>query len=779
MNKHSYTVLEFDKLREEVASYSNISTTYETILKLEPYKDFSILNREFEVIRDFIDLIKFDGGFEPTGINDICYLNKKVELVGNFLDAEELYILNQNLRLFRIFKMRLEELQKYKALHSKFIEIFPLKHIEDIINKTVDNEKNIKDEASLELREIRNHKRVLNNNIKQKFEDLFTNPSYSNAVQEKIVTTRDGRSVIPVKTDFKGIIKGIEHDRSSSGQTVFVEPLAIVSLNNKMRELEIREKSEIRKILLKIAVLLRENNGNISNIGIAILDLDLLNSKSSYAVDKKSIVPNINTREYLSIVDGRHPLIDINKVVPITFEIGKEYNTLLITGPNTGGKTVALKTAGLITLMALSGIPIPVGENTTIGMFNGVFADIGDEQSIEQSLSSFSGHLKNIQEILDNATKNSLILLDELGSGTDPVEGSAFAMAVTDHLKNKKCKSIITTHYSEVKAYAYNDSGIETASMEFNVETLSPTYKLLIGIPGESNALTIAKRLGISQEIIDRAKSYISDDNKKVEKMILNIKEKSEELDKMKIEIEKLKLESIKDREEHRIKLIDFENEKNEIIKATYEKAEIMLRETTMKARNMIEKLQKEDTKKSELKDVQKSLTQLRTSLNEEKKKEVVIKTKVPISIDYKEGDKVFIKSLNQYGIVLKLNKNKETSVVQIGILKMELPFSDMKKTEVEKKKVYTQAGHHKATGVKYQIDIRGKMVDEGISELETYFDRAIMSGYTEVFVVHGKGTGALRDGIIKFLKTSRYVKEYRIGGHNEGGMGCTVVTLR
>ena len=779
MNRHSYSVLEFDKLREEVASYSSVSTTYERIIKLEPYRDFSMLNREFEIIRDFIDFIKFDGGFEPIGINDICYLNKKIELVGNFLEAEELYVLNQNLRLFRIFKIRLEELQKYKSLCSKFSEIFPLKHIEDIINKTVDNEKNIKDEASLELREIRNHKRVLNNNIKQKFEDLFTNPSYSNAVQEKIVTTRDGRSVIPIKTDFKGIIKGIEHDRSSSGQTVFVEPLAIVSLNNKMRELEIREKNEIRKILLKIASLLRENSANISNIGIAILDLDFFNSKSCYAIEKKSIVPNINTREYLNVVDGRHPLIDIDKVVPITFEIGKEYNTLLITGPNTGGKTVALKTAGLITLMALSGIPVPVGEQTTIGMFNGVYADIGDEQSIEQSLSSFSGHLKNIQEILDSATKNSLILLDELGSGTDPVEGSAFAMAVIDHLKNKKCKSIITTHYSEVKAYGYNDIGIETASMEFNVETLSPTYRLLIGIPGESNALTIAKRLGISQEIIDRAKSYISDDNKKVEKMILNIKEKSEELDEMKIEIEKLRLESIKDREEHRIKLADFESEKNEIIKKTYEKAEAMLKEMTFKARNMIEKIQKEDSKKSELKDVQKSLTQLRSSLNEEKKKEVVVKIKTPFNIDFKEGDKIFIKSLNQYGTVLKLNKSKETSVVQIGILKMELPFSDIKKTEVEKKKVYTQAGNHKATGVKYQIDIRGKMVDEGICELETYFDRAVMSGYTEVFVVHGKGTGALRDGVIKFLKTSRYVKEFRVGGHNEGGMGCTVVMLK
>lgn len=779
MNNHSYSVLEFDKLKEELAGYTAVNTTYKRVLELEPSRDYSTLVREFEVTRDFIDLLKFDGGFEPNGMDDICHLSRKVQLIGNYLDAEELWKLNQNLRIIRVFKNRLHELQKYKYLQGKFESIPLLKHIEDLINKTVDNEKNIKDDASLDLKELRNHKKVLANTIRQKFDEIFANPAYANAIQDRLITSRDGRSVIPVKADFKGVIKGIEHDRSSSGQTVFIEPLSIVSLNNKMRELDVREKDEIRKILLRIAGIIRENDKNIVEVGTAVLELDFINAKAQYAIDKKSIVPNINTKETLILEKARHPLIDPSKVVPLTFEIGKDYNTLLITGPNTGGKTVALKTAGLITLMALSGIPVPVGEHSSIGMFNGIFADIGDEQSIEQNLSSFSAHLKNIQEILNGVTKNSLVLLDELGSGTDPVEGAAFAMAVIDYLKDKKCKAMVTTHYSEVKAHGYNDPDIETASMEFNVETLSPTYKLLIGIPGESNALTIARRLGVSEVILDRAKSYVSDENKKVEKMIANIKEKSDELELMKEQVEVLKATLEREKNDYAAKLAALEKEKNEILRESYEKAEKMMKDMQAKAAGLIEKIQKEESKKEELKEVQKSLTQLRTTITKEKTEKVAAKPKVEIKLDFKEGEKVFVKSLNQHATVLKINKNRETAIIQAGILKMELPLGDMRRSEEEKKKVYVHAGANSGTKVKYQIDLRGKMVDEAVFELETYLDRAVMSGYNEIYVVHGKGTGALRDGILKYLKSCRYVKDFRIGGHNEGGLGCTVVTLK
>lgn len=778
MNRHSYTVLEFDKLREEISNYSAIEENHYKILGLEPFKDFSSLNRELDVLRDFTDFLKFDGGLETAGMKDICKLTKKSQLIGTYLDVEDLWDINHNLRLFRVFKNRLEDLNKYKDLRDKFKDVPILRGIEDIINKAIDNNKEIKDDASLDLRDIRIHKKTLAMNIKRKFDELFNEPQFAKVFQEKIITERDGRSVVPVKADFKGQIKGIEHDRSSSGQTVFIEPLSIVALNNKNRELEIKEKEEIRKILLRITDYIRNSKDDIDRVGEAVITLDILNARAMYGIEKKCVVPNINNREILTLVDARHPFIPVSSVVPLTFEIGKDYNTLLITGPNTGGKTVALKTAGLLTLMALSGIPIPAHEHSSIGFFTGVYADIGDEQSIEQSLSSFSAHLKNVQEILENVTRASLVLLDELGSGTDPAEGSAFAMAVIDYLKDKKCKSIITTHYSEVKAHGYNEEGIETASMEFNVETLSPTYRLLIGIPGESNALTIARRLGVSEEVINKAKSYISDDNKKIEKMISNIKDKADELDIMKRQVEFLKEAAQRDKEAFEEKLRVLEKEKNDILKEAYEKADRMMKEMQSKAAALVEKIQKEDNKKEDIKNVQKSLNMLRSALQDDKTKTVAEKPKVARKVDFKVGERLFVNSLNQFANVLKINLSKETVQVQAGILKLEVSLDDVKVVEEKKQKVYNSFSHKK-TAVRSEIDLRGKMVDEAVYELETYLDRAVMNSYNEVYVIHGKGTGALREGILNYLKKCPYVKEYRIGGHGEGGLGCTVVTLK
>lgn len=778
MNGHSYKVLEFDKLREELSAYSVIEENHYKIMNLSPLKDFSSLNRELDILRDFTDFIKYDGGFETAGMKDICKMTEKSQLIGTYLDVEDLWDINFNLRIFRLFKIRLEDLGKYRDLKDRYHDVPVMRSIEDIINKAIDNNKEIKDDASLDLRDIRLHKKTLLMNIKRKFDELFDEPSFVKAFQERIITERDGRSVVPVKADFKGLIKGIEHDRSSSGQTVFIEPLSIVALNNKMRELELKEKEEIRKILLRITEHVRNNRGDIDAVGEAILSLDILNARAVYGIEKNCVIPNINNREMLSLVEARHPFIPADKIVPLTFEIGKDYNTLLITGPNTGGKTVALKTAGLLTLMALSGIPIPAHEHTSIGFFTGVYADIGDEQSIEQSLSSFSAHLKNVQEILESVNRSSLVLLDELGSGTDPAEGAAFAMAVIDYLRDRKCKSFITTHYSEVKAHGYNEEGIETASMEFDVNTLSPTYRLLIGIPGESNALTIAKRLGVSDEVIERAKSYIGDDNKKIEKMIANIKEKADELESMKQQVEFLKAAAQRDRDEYAEKLRVLEKEKNEILKEAYEKADKMMKEMQAKAVALVEKIQKEENKKEDVKNVQKSLNMLRSALQDDRNKNVEQKPKVARKVDYKVGDKVFVNSLNQFANVLKINGGKETVQVQAGILKLEVSMDDVKVVKEKAKKEYNTFSHTK-TSVRNEIDLRGKMVDEAVYELETYLDRAVMNSYTEVYVIHGKGTGALREGILNYLKRCRYVKEYRIGGHGEGGLGCTVVTLK
>ena len=778
MNKHTFNILEFDKLKENILNNVVIEENREVIENLKPYKDLSILNNELKIVKDFMDLLVFDGGFEAVGLKNISNLMEKIKLIGTYLDPEELWDINFNLKTLRVFKNRIDELGKYKSLRDAIGNIPNLRVVEDTINKAINIEKEIKDDASLDLRDIRLHKKTLNMNIKRKFEELFDEPSLANAFQERIITERDGRMVTPVKYDFKGLIKGIEHDRSASGQTVFIEPLSIVSLNNKMRELETKEKEEIRKILLRIAEVLRNHKDDILVVGEKIMYLDILNAKSIFSIDNKCDIPNVSNREILYLEKARHPFISKDKVVPLTFEIGKDYDILLITGPNTGGKTVALKTAGLLTLMALSGIPIPASENSKIGFFEGVFADIGDEQSIEQSLSSFSAHLKNVKEILENVTKNSLVLLDELGSGTDPIEGAAFAMSVIDFLNEKKCKSFITTHYSQVKAYGYNEEGIETASMEFNTDTLSPTYRLLIGIPGESNALTIAQRMGLPEVILSKARTYISEDNKKVEKMIENIKNKSQELDEMREKFAKLQEEAERDRERAKQEILTIEKQKNEIIKAAYEEAEKMMNEMRSKASALVEKIQHEEKNKEDAKKIQKNLNMLSSALREEKNKTVEAVKKIKTKVNFKPGDRVFVSSINQFANILKINDSKETANVQAGILKLEVPFNEIKVVEEKKEKVYN-VNTHKKMAVRSEIDLRGKMVDEGIYELETYLDRATLNGYTEVYVIHGKGTGALREGILKYLKTSKYVKEYRIGGHGEGGLGCTVVTLK
>ncbi len=778
MENHSYKILEFDKIRNLIAENSVIDINKEFIENLSPMKEIGNINNELSITRDFIDMSLYDGGFETAGLKDICSLVDKIKLIGTYLDPDDLWDINFNLRVVRVFKNKIDELNKYKKLQDILKNLPNLKVIEDHINKILDNEKQIKDEASLDLRDIRLQKKALNNNIKRKFEELFENSSVANAFQEKIITTRDGRFVAPVKYDFKGLIKGIEHDKSTSGQTVFIEPLSIVSLNNKMRELDTKEKEEIRKILLRITEIIRNNSDDIKFVGEKILYLDFLNAKTIYSIDNKCNIPNINNKEFIFLENARHPFIDKNVVVPLTFGVGQNYNTLLISGPNTGGKTVALKTAGLLSLMALSGIPIPASENSSIGVFDYIFADIGDEQSIHQNLSSFSSHLKNLTEIFKCVTKNSLVLIDELGSGTDPVEGSAFAMSCIDFLNNKKVKSIITTHYSEVKVHGYNSEGVETASMEFNTETLSPTYKLLLGIPGESNALTIAKKLGFNDEVIEKAKSYISEDNKKIEKMIENIKNKSDELDLMKIQISNIKEEIENEKEKLKNEKLNLEREKNEILRKSYEDAERMINEMRSKASALVEKIQKEENKKEELKNLQKNLNMISVSIREEKNKNIQENKKIKIKVDFKEGDRIFIKSLNQYAHILKINHSKESVTAQAGILKLEVPFKDVKVELETPKKTYNTISSHKKINVRSEIDLRGKMVDEAIHELETYLDRAVLNSYSEVYIIHGKGTGALRDGILKYLKNSKYVKNYRIGGHGEGGLGCTVVTL-
>lgn len=776
----NYDVLEFYKIVNELIDLSRLEKTKEKFLDIDIIKEKSILDKELMLMMEMIDFYKYDDGLELAGLADITKMMNSIDIIGSYLSVEDLAVLKKNLTIFRISKSRAKNVRdKYRTIWNLFNDVEEVKDIENFISEAINDEGVLKDDASIGLRDVRRQKQNINANIKEKFDELISNKSTQNAIQERIITQRNDRYVIAVKTDFKGLIKGIEHDRSATGSTVYIEPLNVVSLNNKLREYEAREREEIRKILLRITELVKTKKEEILEIKEILERLDFIDAKTTYSVNKKCIVPKIINKEYLKLVEARHPLIDENAVVPINFELGNPENIMLITGPNTGGKTVTLKVAGLLTIMALSGIPIPANEKTEIGYFHNVLADIGDEQSLEQNLSSFSGHVSKIKDIIEHANGKSLVLMDELGSGTDPMEGAAFAMAIIDYLNKKHVTSIITTHYSEVKAYAFNTTGIKSASMEFDVETLSPTYRLLEGIPGESNALIIARKYGISEEVIENAKSYISEDNQRVEEMLKSIKEKNDELETMQAQLEATRTELDKQKSIYEQKMIKLENEKNEIIKRAYEEADNYLKNMQAKAKNLIDKINSEESKKEDAKNAQRSLNMLRESFITDKKKNVKEKKVITQNVDFAVGEEVLVKTMNQNGKILKIIPNNRIQV-QTGILKLVVSTDDIVKIQKKKTNKFKNFASLKRTSqVRGEIDLRGMNADEAIAELETYMDRAMLTGYHEIYIIHGKGTMVLRKKIHEYLRTSKYVTEFKDANQNEGGIGCTVATLK
>lgn len=772
-------ILEYYKILNELMNYCKLTSTKEKFIDLKIYKNKDNLEKDFLLLQDTIDFFKYDLGFDLEELKEISKHIESLNMFGSYFEAKDLFDIKQNLSIYRKSKNRVKAIKdKYKKLYQLFDNDFNTKSMEEFLNNIVDDNGNISDEASILLRDIRKQKNIINENIKDKLESMFTDPNFSKSIAEKIITKRNDRYVINVKSDFKGNIKGIEHDRSSTGNSVYIEPIGIVSLNNKFREYEAREREEIRKILLKVFEFLRNNKNDLENTYEVLKSIDFLSAKAQYAIDNDCSIPKIVNKPSLNLINAKHPLIDKNKVVPISFKLEDDQKIMLITGPNTGGKTVTLKVAGLLTIMALSAIAIPASEKSEIGMFENVLADIGDEQSIEQNLSSFSSHVKSISHIIDVCSNKSLVLLDELGSGTDPIEGSAFAMAIIDYLNQKNCFSIISTHYSEVKAHAYNNVGIKSASMEFDVKTLNPTYKLIEGLPGESNALIIAKKYGIADEILENAKSYISEDNKKVEQMLLAIKEKNEQLELLNSETEKLKNELETEKLEYKEKINQLEKEKNDIIEKSIAEADEYLKSMQAKAKALVDKINNEDATKENAKNIQRNINMLYNSIIEDKKKQkkktIVEKT----DIKYEIGEDVIIKSMNQNAKILKIISSKNSVQVQSGILKFIVPIDDIQKvikSKVKPKGLTT----YKTPNTKSEIDVRGKLATDAIHEIELFLDKAILSGYNIVYIVHGKGTMVLRQKIRDYLKTSPYVLKYEDSNPNEGGHGCTVVTLK
>lgn len=772
-------ILEYYKIKNELIDYAILNSTKEKFLDLTLYTSKEKLEEELSLMLDMIDFYKYDDGFSIEVIKDIDAPLKSLEILGSYLETVDLSNIRMDIILYRKCKSRAKNVRdKYKRIYDLFVSSIDTKDLETVLNDIIDDDGNILETASPLLKDVRKQKHIINETIKDKLEGYINDPKFSNAIAEKFITTRNDRYVLAVKTDFKGLIKGIEHDKSSTGNTTYLEPLGIVSLNNRLREYEAREREEIRKILIRITEYIRGKKEEVLSINETLKRLDFLNAKVIFSHNHDCTVPKILTKGTFKLVNARHPFIPKDKVVPISFSIDEKSSLMLITGPNTGGKTVTLKVAGLLSIMALSGIPIPSDESSQILMFDRILADIGDEQSIEQNLSSFSSHVSSIANILKDSTSKSLILLDELGSGTDPIEGAAFAMSIIDYLNNMGCYGIISTHYSEVKAHAYNNQGIKTSSMEFDVKTLAPTYRLIEGIPGESNALIIAKKYGISDDIIQNAKSYISEDNKKVEKMLQAIKKQNEDLELANEKVRTLTEELNEKKEEYNKKIFDLEYQKEEILNESIKKADEYIRNMQAKAKALIEKINQEDASKQNVKDTQRSINMLYNSIIEDKKK-----SSKPSKIKIKDtgfsvGEEILVKSLNKTAKIIKILDTKASLQVQAGILKMVIPIADAIKLKHKNTKPKGTV-IYKRSDSKTEIDVRGMIASEAIHDIESFLDKAVLTGYTLVYIVHGKGTMVLRQKIREYLKTSPYVNEFKDAEQNEGGHGCTVVTLK
>ena len=793
LNDKSLRVLEYEKiinkLKEQCITFlgknlsDNLSPNTD-LIKIqemldeteEAYKMILRIGRpplsEIEQVDDYLKRAMIGGSLTPYGLIQISRVLK----VSRELKT---YILSQKENLKTEFTI-LEELAN---------QITVLKILEDKIGNAILSEDEISDNASVKLRDIRRKIRAKNDSIKDKLNSILNSLSNKKYLQDNIVTIRDGRYVIPVKAENKSSVAGIVHDISSSGATTFIEPLAVVELNNEIRELEIEEQKEIERVLMELSQFVSQSVDLIKINQDTIAYLDFIFAKAKLAIDLDASKPELNKNGYLNFKKARHPLLEGN-VVPIDVYIGDEFKTLVITGPNTGGKTVTLKTVGLLTLMGQSGLFIPASENSNLAVFDYVAADIGDEQSIEQNLSTFSSHMKNIVQILNEVKDNSLVLFDELGAGTDPVEGAALAMAILNELRSKEIRTIATTHYSQLKIYALTTEKVKNASMEFDVETLSPTYKLLIGLPGKSNAFEISKRLGLSDNIVENAKELMSKENIEFEEVLKSIDQDRKIIESEKIEIENLK-KALKRMEKEllleRKKMLD---EKEKIIIEAKQNALKVLDDANKQADDLVRQIREiffelDREKQNKITEVKKDLSSKIDRL-EQQIIEVNKNVKHTKSIKkVKIGQTIKVNNINQIGTVLTLPDEKGNLDVQVGIMKINVNISELSSTDDDiindqkSQKRLDKKTLTKAKNIKKELDLRGYDIENAIMEIDKYLDDAYLAGLNEVLIIHGKGTGVLREGIRSYLNKNKHVESIRYGEYNEGGDGVTVVKLK
>ncbi|EJE7236629.1 endonuclease MutS2 [Clostridium sporogenes] len=788
MKDKSIKVLEFNKIQEILKNYTCTKAAKDIIEDLKPYDSVYEVREHLEETKEAFKLLVTKGTPPFEGVYDIRSGISLAEKGSTLLPGQLLKIAAV-LRCARRFKEYInhkEEEENYRALEDICEGIFSLPKIEEEIFNAIEGEDEIADRASSTLYNIRRSLKEKNYSVRDKINSLVR--SYSSYLQENIYTVRGDRYVLPVKAEHKGAVPGLVHDQSSTGATLFIEPMSLVNLNNEIKELMLKEKAEIERILSVLSAKINANITEVKTDANIVWELDFIFAKAKFASEYNCTCPTINDEGIVDIIEGRHPLIDRREVVPISVKLGEEFTSLMITGPNTGGKTVTLKTVGLIHLMAMSGLMIPARENSVISYFNNVFADIGDEQSIEQSLSTFSSHMKNIVEIMDKADENSLVLFDELGAGTDPTEGAALAISILENLRKRGSKIIATTHYSELKAYALRKEGVENASVEFDVETLRPTYRLLIGIPGKSNAFEISKRLGLPDYIIDFARENISNENIKFEELIQNLQEKSIKAQEDARLAENLKLERDKEKKKYEEKLeglqkvrdnafIDARREAKNIIKEAKEEADKILKDI-----RQLERMGYSSDARRKLEEERKKLKDKLDSIEE---KEIKTVHKGEALKNVKEGDEVLLVSINQKVIVLSKPDNKGDVLVQAGIMKITANIKDLRaakgsnsnsnSSKIKKSKKLNL----NLSRVESSVDLRGMDAEEAIYTVDKYLDEAYLGGLGEVTIVHGKGTGVLRKTIMDMLKGHPHVKRHRLGEYGEGGTGVTVVELK
>ena len=787
MNKNSLKKLEFNKIQETLSSFAITSKGKNLALNILPYNKKDDTIKALDETEEALVLLYRKGNIpiseELSDISEYILLLEK----NTFLSAKALLDIANVLKTSRLLKEYYFEnsLNESDVLTNYFNNLYTNNKIEHTLFTSIIDENTISDDASSTLMSIRRNIRKVNQEIRNKLQSLLS----SKYLQEPIITIKNNRFVVPVKNEYRSNVNGFVHDISTSGSTVFIEPMSVFELNNKLSTLNNEELIEIEKILQKLSSLLFDVTGEIKNTFNLIGLIDFIFAKAKYSKEINGTYPIISDKKIINLIEARHPLIDKEKVVPITLSLGDNYSCLVITGPNTGGKTVTLKTVGLLCLMGMSGLHIPAKENSSIYVFDNIFADIGDEQSIQESLSTFSSHMVNVVNITNTATEDSLVLLDELGSGTDPTEGAALAISILEFLANKNILTISTTHYQEIKHYAMINNNFENASCEFDINTLSPTYRLLIGVPGKSNAFEISKKLGLSDNILSKAKEFMTDESVNIEELLKNIYN-----NKLLIETEKEKI--LKDSEE--IKKLknslqnekdDISSKKSEIISKAKDKAKGIILEAKEDANEILREMESsKDTKKlnklrKELNDKLEAYTNKNDETNTENENSISKEDAIP-------GQEVFIPSLNTTGTILSNASNSNKVMVQVGSIKTSFDINKLiKKSNSNNNKNnssknnfntnYKNKSNFTPRDVSTEINVIGYNVEEAIFVIDKFLDTASMSRLETVRIVHGKGTGILGKGIQKFLKTNPHVKSYRYGTFGEGEMGVTVVELK